>query len=408
MTELDLDFVRGQFPAFKESGLKDHAFFENAGGSLTCRQVIWRLHRHYKERSVRPYSPYSASQAVGAEMDEARARLARLLGVDTDELTFGPSTSANTYVLAQAFRRMLDPGDAIIVTDLDHEASSAPWRRLAEDGLEIREWRVDPETGHLNIDTLAALLDKKVRLVCFPHASNILGEINPVAEIATLAHRAGAFVCVDGVSYAPHGLPNVEKLGADIYLFSTYVTYGPHQGVMAVRRALAQMLPNQGHPSAEHKLYSRLVPAGADAAQIAACAGIADYIDAIYAKHFKAGRDATGRAGVVHDLMRAQETLLVQPLLEFLLARSDVRVLGPHKAAARTPTLALELHRSGVEVAAELASHGVMASGGVFGSQRTLQAMGIDVEKGVLRLSLVHYTSAGDVARLMRALDTVL
>jgi selenocysteine lyase/cysteine desulfurase len=180
-------------------------------------------------------------------MDEARDRMAALLGVAAEELHFGPSTSQNTYVLAQAFRAMLAPGDAIVVTNQDHEANSGVWRRLGEAGIEIREWRVDPATGHLDIGQLARLLDGRVKLVCFPHCSNIVGEVNPVAEIVALAHDAGALTCVDGVAGAPHGFPDVGAMGTDIYLFSSYKTYGPHQGLMVVRRALAERLPNQGH-----------------------------------------------------------------------------------------------------------------------------------------------------------------
>ena len=189
---LDLDVVRAQFPAFSENTLQGQAFFENAGGSYTCAPVIDRLTRYYTQRKVQPYAPYEASQLAGAEMDEARQRLAALMGVETDELSFGPSTTQNTYVLAQAFGQMMQPGEAIIVTNQDHEANTGPWRRLAERGIEIREWQVDPETGHLDPADLEDLLDEKVRLVCFPHCSNVVGEINPVTEITALAHAVTA------------------------------------------------------------------------------------------------------------------------------------------------------------------------------------------------------------------------
>ena len=116
MLQLDTEFVRSNFPAFAVPGLKDQAFFENAGGSYPCRQVVDRLARFYTERKVQPYAPYAAAQAGGAEMDEARTRLAAMLGVAVDELSFGPSTTANTYVLAQAFRRWLKPGDVVEVS----------------------------------------------------------------------------------------------------------------------------------------------------------------------------------------------------------------------------------------------------------------------------------------------------
>lgn len=330
-----------------------------------------------------------------------------MMGVETDELSFGPSTTQNTYVLANAFRQFMQPGDAIVVTNQDHEANTGPWRRLADEGFEVREWQVDPETGHLDLAKLEALLDEKVRLVCFPHCSNVVGEINPVVEITALAHAAGAFVCVDGVSYAPHGLPNVGLMGPDIYLFSAYKTYGPHQGIMVMRRALGETLPNQGHYFNAGSLYKRFTPAGPDHAQVAASAGMADYADALALHHGITGTAAEKAMGV-HDLMRAHEVKLLQPLLDYVSAKNSVRLIGPSNAAGRAPTVALELAQAGEPVAAELAAHGVMAGGGDFYAVRALKAMGVDPEKGVLRLSFVHYTSEAEVQQLMEALDRVL
>ena len=405
---LDTDYVRRQFPAFAVPALQGQAFFENAGGSYTCAPVIDRLTRFYTERKVQPYAPYPASRLAGAEMDEARLRLAALLGVETDELSFGPSTTQNTYVLAQAFSEMMQPGEAIVVTNQDHEANSGPWRRLAARGIELREWHLNPDTGHLDPRDLENLLDDNVRLVCFPHCSNVVGESNPVTEITALAHAAGAFTCVDGGSYAPHGLPDVGDLGPDIYLFSAYKTYGPHQGIMVIRRTLGQLLPNQGHHFNGETLYKRFTPAGPDHAQVAACAGMADYIDALYAHHVEADATPVARGRAVHDLMRAQEQSLLAPLLQAVSARNSGRLIGPSDAALRAPTVALALTRPGEEVAAELAAHGIMAGGGDFYAGRALDAMGVDAEKGVLRLSFTHYTTAGEVDQLLNALDDVL
>ncbi|MBY6089744.1 aminotransferase class V-fold PLP-dependent enzyme [Maritimibacter alkaliphilus] len=405
---LDLDFVRAQFPAFEEPSLDGWAFFENAGGSYMCRPVYDRLTRFYRERKVQPYAPYPASEAGGAEMDEARVRLAAMMGIDTPDLSFGPSTTANTYVLAQAVREWLTPGEAIVVTNQDHEANTGPWRRLAEAGIEVREWQIDPATGHLDPARLEALLDESVRLVCFPHCSNVVGEINPVSEITAIAHAAGAFTCVDGVSYAPHGIPNVGDLGADIYLFSAYKTYGPHQGIMAIRPTLARELPNQAHYFNGETLYKRFTPAGPDHAQVAACAGMADYIDALYAHHHDTPADPATRAAAVHDLMRAQEVTTLAPLLEYLGNRNDLRLLGPATAASRAPTVAVDLNRAAEPVARQLAAHKVMAGGGDFYAVRALHAQGIDPAKGVLRLSFTHYTTPAEVTQLITALDQVL
>jgi selenocysteine lyase/cysteine desulfurase len=406
---LDLEFVRAQFPAFASPVLSSHAFFENAGGSYPCRQVIDRLTRFYTDRKVQPYGPYPGAQAGGAEMDEARTRLAAMMGVADDEVSFGPSTSANTYVLAQAVRSWLKgTGGAVVVTNQDHEANAGVWRRLAEDGIEVREWQVDTETGSLELPSLAALLaDGHVKLVCFPHCSNVIAEINDVAAICAMARDAGARTVVDGVSYAPHGFPDIPALGADVYLFSAYKTYGPHQGIMVLRQAFGFELPGQGHFFNHATLYKRHTPAGPDHAQIAACAGMADYVDALAAHHGVTG-DAAARNRGVHDLMRAQEVAVIQPLLDYLAGRNDLRLLGPRDANRRAPTVAVELAGPAEPVSEELGRHGIACWAGDFYAVRPLMALGINLEKGVLRMSSVHYTSADEVARLIGALDRVL
>ncbi|MDN5788479.1 aminotransferase class V-fold PLP-dependent enzyme, partial [Pseudorhodobacter sp.] len=289
-------------------------------------------------------------------------------------------------------------------------ANSGVWRRLAKDGVEVREWKIDPQTGHLDLEALRRLLaDGKVRMLCFPHCSNVVAEVNPVAEICAMAREAGAFTCVDGVSYAPHGFPDMDALGADIYLFSAYKTYGPHQGIMVIRRAAGEALPAQCHYFNESSLYKRFTPAGPDHAQVAACAGMADYIDALHAHHFP-GNKATPleRNNAVHGLMRAHEVRLLQPLLDHLAARNDLRLIGPRDATRRAPTVAVALDREAGPVARDLAAHGIMAGGGDFYAVRALEAMGVDTARGALRLSFVHYTEQDEVARLIKALDAVL
>lgn len=406
---IDLDFVRAQFPAFAEPALRGRGFFENAGGSYTCRHSAWRLNRFYRERKVQPYGQYPASELAGAEMDEARERLARLLGVQTDEVSFGPSTTQNSYVLAQAFGSWLTEKQAIIVTDADHEANSGVWRRLADRGIEVREWKMRPETGMLETDDLEDLIDERVKLLCFPHASNVVGAPHDVSAICKIARENEIFTCVDGVSFAPHGLPNIKKMGADIYLFSAYKTYGPHQGIMVINRNLGMALPGQGHGFNNHVLYKRLTPAGPDHAQVAACAGIVDYFDTVYEHHFKAGRDATGRAESVAALIHETEQTALRPLMAYLEGRDDLRVLGPIDAQKRLPTVSVVVDgQSGADVARRLSDKRIMAGGGTFYADRALEALGVDLAQGVLRLSFVHYTSTSEVDLLIQALDQTL
>jgi cysteine desulfurase family protein (TIGR01976 family) len=404
LPSLDLNFVRAQFPAFVEPSLKDWAFFENAGGSYACGPVIERLNRYYRETKVQPYGPFPASKRAGEEMDAARVRLAGYLNVATDEVHFGPSTSQNTYVLAQAFRQMLEAGDQIVVTNQDHEANSGAWRRLAESGIIVTEWQVDPESGKLDPADLDELLSDRTRLVAFPHCSNIVGHINPVAEIAAKIHAAGALAVVDGVSYAPHGFPDVASLGADIYLFSLYKTYGPHQGLMVVKRDLGERLPNQGHFFNDLYPRKRLVPAGPDHAQIAAAAGIVDYLEtvALIAGDAVPGENAFRKA---HNAMRAQETELMRPLLDYLKDRNKLRLIGPIEPEKRAPTISIALPEQAITAAERLSRHGIMAAGGHFYAYRLIEALGINPGVGVLRVSFTHYTSAEDVTRLITALD---
>lgn len=405
---LDPARLRALFPAFSEPSLSGQAFFENAGGSYTAQPVLDRLDHFYRATKVQPYGVYAASIEAGEAMNLAFERMAAAFNVSADWIHFGPSTSANTYILANAFAGWLKPGDAIVVTNQDHEANSGNWRRLARHGIEIREWSVDRQTGRLALSALDALLDEKVKLVAAPHCSNVVGEINPVAEIAARAHAVGAVLAVDGVSYAPHGIPDLQALGADIYMFSAYKVYGPHQGVMAIRPELAAALPNQGHYFNEAKSRYRLTPAGPDHAQIAASAGIADYLEQV-SEIAGTAVDGTNPFRRAHAAMRAQEIALARPLLDYLRGRNDVRIIGPDDPELRAPTIALHHAQPGIEIARRLAKHGIMASGGNFYAVRLLEALGIDPDKhGVLRLSFVHYTAPEEIEALIKALDAEL
>ncbi|MDB6044444.1 MAG: aminotransferase class V-fold PLP-dependent enzyme [Gammaproteobacteria bacterium] len=405
-SRLDLNFVRSQFPAFAEPSLAGQAFFENAGGSYSCGQVVSRLNEYYRRLKVQPYYPYPASTEAGEWMDAARARLAEYLGVTSDEVHFGPSTSQNTYVLAQAFRALLKPGDEIIVTDQDHEANSGAWRRLAAHGIVVKEWRVDRESGTLPVAALDRLLTDRTRLLVFPHASNVVAHINPVAQITAKARAAGVITVVDGVAWAPHGLPDVTQSGADIYLFSLYKTYGTHQGLMVVRRKLMDQLSNEGHYFNAGELSKRLVPAGPDHAQIAAARGIAEYFDALDAHH--GGGGVATRPQRVRELLRNAETPLLSALLEYLKARKGVRLLGPATAHERAATVSFVTHAADpAAVVKALAQRGFMTGYGNFYAVRVLEAMGVDPARGAVRVSFVHYTAPAEMTALIETLDSI-
>jgi selenocysteine lyase/cysteine desulfurase len=246
-------------------------------------------------------------------------------------------------------------------------------------------------------------------MVAFTHCSNLVGSINAVRELTDLVHRAGAWAFVDGVAFAPHGLPDLAALGADAYCFSLYKVYGPHIGTLFLRREVNSALPNQGHFFNDGKPGARFTPAGPDHAQVAAVNGVVDYMDAVADHHGHAGQSAQARAGAVRELFRAHETALLQPVLDFLARHPMVRLIGRRRASERAPTVSFTVQgRRSAEVAGLLAEAGVGVGVGNFYAYRLLQALGIDTEDGAVRASFVHYTSKEEVDRLIRELDRCL
>ncbi len=414
MASLDLEFVRSHFPAFSLPEYGGQSFFENAGGSFACQQTIDSLHRYYTHTKVQPYASYTPSATAGEQMDASRSRWAQALGVATDEVQFGPSTSMNTYVIAKAFGELLGPGDEVIVTNQDHEANTGAVRRMAEaTGATLKEWRVDPATGLLDPERFGELLSDKTRLVSFPHCSNIVGQENPVAELTAAARAVGARTIVDGVSFAPHGLPDVAALGADLYLFSLYKVYSVHQGLLVTRNGILDELPNQGHVFNADKAAKRLTPAGPDHAQEAAAGAVLDYVEATAAHHGKGATTLREAAAATSTLWQEHEHELAAPVLDFLANHDGVRLIGPVESVSpklhRCPTIAfVPRAKTSAEVASELVSRGVMCGNGDFYAGRLLEGVDVDLTHGVVRVSWVHYTDQADIDRLLTGLTEVL
>ena len=222
-------------------------------------------------------------------------------------------------------------------------------------------------------------------------------------------HEAGALAIVDGVSFCPHGTPDIPALGADIYLFSLYKVYGPHLGAMYIRHGVNAELPYQGHFFNAGNPAYRFTPAGPDHAQIAAVNGVMDYMDGLYSHHFDAPASAPARAEAVRGLIREQESLLLQPLLDFLAEREGVRLIGRTQAVERAPSVAFSSGKlSSMQIAADLAKENLGVGAGDFYAYRLIEALGYDNDAGVVRASFVHYTSPEEVNRLIKALDQVL
>ncbi len=411
MTTLDLDYVRAQFPAFADADVARWAHLENAGGSYAAGQVVDLLTDLFSTAKVQPEWDFGPSKKASAAMARARTAMAATFNADADEIHFGPSTSQNTYVLAQAMRPMWAEGDEIVVTEQDHEANSGAWRRLAATGITVREWHVDPVSGLLDPADLDGLIGERTRLVTMTHASNVAATINPVRRAADLVHAVGGHIVVDGVSYAPHGGIDVAALDCDVYLYSAYKTYGPHVGMMYTRRALLEALTHQGHFFNESHLDTRVTPAGPDHAIIGASAGIVDYYDALHAHHFGDEPDPVARIASVSSLFAAHESALMAPLVDLLLDRDGVHLVGAPSADAtvRAPTIAFHSDgRSSASIYDALIAAEVSCGHGHFYAHRLVSALGLDPDDGVVRVSMVHYNTHAEVARALDVLDSLL
>ncbi len=234
--------------------------------------------------------------------------------------------------------------------------------------------------------------------------------MHPVREWTDKIHAAGAIAIVDGVSYAGHGLPDITALGADVYLFSLYKVYGPHLGVMTMRRELNERLPNQGHFFNTSYPTARFTPAGPDHAQIVSVNGVIDYFEDVYTHHFGTQAVEPGKkTSAVRALFQHAERRNLQPLLDFLSQRKNVSLIGKTVTKNRAPTVSFTVDgRDPGEIARALAQRNIGIGNGHCYAYRLIKALGIPQEMGVVRTSFVHYTRKDEVQRLCEALDEIL
>jgi len=400
---LDPQFVRTCFPAFAQPLPAKTAFFENAGGSYIAGAVLDQLTRFYTANKVQPYGASEICRAAGEQMDRGRQVIAELLGVPGDTLTLGPSTTQNINTLAVACAALLDARAKVIVSEQDHEANIGAWERLCRRaGAEFVLWEVDKRSGELSLRRLRELLDARVRIVCVTHSSNIVGSINPVAEVIALSRKHGARVVIDGVSYAPHQWPDLRALQPDAYCFSTYKTYATHLGVLYTAPDFAESLDPQCHYFNRDSLQKRLDAAGPDHASIAALAGLGEYFAASHRHHFgESDAPSHEKAQAVSKLMHRHESELCAPLLDEL-RRLPFRIIGRDSMAGREANIAIASERhSSAALSAALARADIAAGHGHFYAKRLLDSIGLrDSEDGVLRISFSHYNIEEEVTRV--------
>ncbi|HEY9661400.1 MAG TPA: aminotransferase class V-fold PLP-dependent enzyme, partial [Allocoleopsis sp.] len=187
-----IDYVRQQFPALAG----DWVFLDNAGGSQTLKRVVDRISEYLLTSDVQLGASYAISRLAGDRVLRAREAVATLLNAtDSSEVVMGGSTSLLLRILALCLGQGWSAGDEVIVTNCDHEANVSPWVDLKHQGIVVKTWSVHPDTLELRLEDLATLLTPRTKLVALTHASNILGTINPIRQIADLVHAYGALIC---------------------------------------------------------------------------------------------------------------------------------------------------------------------------------------------------------------------
>ena len=408
---LDIDFVKAQFPAFKDPLSSKWSFFENAGGSYVPHNVIKHLNNFMTSTKVQPYAEFDISKIAGNNMDKATELFAEMINARKDEIIIGASTTMNMYVLSNAMKHFIKPGDEVIVTNQDHEANIGAWRRLESYGAGIKEWKINTENAELEIEDLKALLTNKTKIVAVTHCSNIVGSINNLQSIAKLVHEYNAFLVGDGVSYAPHGLPNVKDLDVDFYTFSLYKTYGPHLGLLYGKKEILNQLPNQNHEFLEGDVPYTLNPGGPNHEELSSLVGIYEYFNNLYNHHFpNENNSLRKKIEKINELISNHEEQIANPLLEYLNSRNDIKLIGKKKIENknRAPTIAFTfVNQSSKKISDQLVKNGIATRNDNFYAWRCLKALGIDVDDGVVRTSMVHYNTSEDVEKLIKALRQI-
>lgn len=407
----DVARVRAAFPALRPSrdagADADWLFLDNAGGSHVLGAVVERMAAYLIESNVQLGATYPRSVAARERVDAGRAAAAALIGARADTVAFGGSMSELLARLANALAPRpggagwLAEGDEVVVTDCDHEANIGPWRRLAERGVVIKEWRVDRGTFGLHLDALESLVTDRTRLVCFTHASNILGRVQPLGEIVPWLHDRGIAACVDGVAWAPHGPIDAIASGVDFYALSFYKVYGPHVAALHVNPRHHERIGRANHDFIGDAFPAKLEPGNVNYEQVASLVALREYVE---------GLGDGDRVDAFRRIAHHEEALQA-PLLEYLGGRRDVRVIGPEDAArdVRVPTVSFVV--DGVDsssVPSALDREGIAIRFGHFYAKRLIDGLGLADRNGVIRVSLVHYNTVEEVHRLVSALDRVL
>ncbi len=413
VSALDLPYVRSQFPSLSQN-VNGHpaAFLDGPGGTQVPQRVIDAISDYLCRNNANTGGAYATSRNTDAVIAEARSAMADFLHCGADEVAFGPNMTTLTFALSRAIGRELKPGDEILVTRLDHDANVSPWLLMAEDrGITVRWAEIHDEDCTLDMADLASKINKNTKLVAVGYASNAVGTINPVKEVAQLAHKVGAVVYVDAVHYGPHGLIDVADLDCDFLACSTYKFFGPHMGVLFGKREhLKRFRPYKVRPNTnaipncwEWGTLNHECIAG-----ITACVEyLADLGRRAYPEA-KDRRDAIEAAfSAIHEHERGLTTRLIAGLKQIPGAKI-YGITDPARFDHRCGTLAVRIDgHTPLELSTKLGDRGFFTWDGNYYALNLTEHLDVEKSGGFLRIGLVHYNTMEEVDRLLAALQEI-
>lgn len=412
----NVDKIREQFPACKlEIEGEPIAYLDGPGGTQVPQRVLDRIVKYMVEQNANEGGNFLASTFCDIVEDGAREAAADLLGCEPGEIGFNCSSTQNNSNIAHALARRFEPGAKIITSEMEHRCNLAPWLHMGKDGFNVEIVKLNTETQQMDLDDFKAKLTPDTKLVSLNWASNGLGTVTDVKKLIAMAHEVGALTVVDAVHYAAHFPIDVKDIGTDILVCSAYKWFGPHVGVVYMRKDLIEELDFYNVMCDDIATGPRRFHMGTP--QYELLAGVIEAVNFIasvgeeYAECFEDKlKGLTGRRRNVVAGMEAfdiYESALAKKLRFGLREIPGVTVYGPAEGEARTPTVVFRMdgYRT-EEVTRELGNRGINSWHGDYYAVEIMNAMGFGGEEGggFVRLGLAPYCTERDIDR---ALETV-
>ncbi len=389
-------------------------YLDNPAGTQVPVRVAEAASRCLLETNANMGGYFTTSLAAEEIVTGAHRAMARFLGACSErEIIIGPSMTSLTFDLSRSIGRMLQPGDEIVVTRMDHDGNIAPWLALAEDrGLTVRWVPFNEETWCIEPEALDAALSKKTKLVALNYASNLTGSINDVRALVERVHAAGALAYVDAVQLAPHVPVDVQALGCDFLACSAYKFYGPHLGIVWSRESILEPLFAYKVRAQTTELPYKFETGTPQIEQLAALRATIDYWDELRhseasLRHPEVSKDPEPLEGVVE-----YERGLTSRLIAGLQCIPGVRIVGitdPAREGRRVPTVSfVHPKRRPQEIAQFLAARNIFVWSGHNFALEVVRQLGIDEEQGVVRIGMAHYNRASEVDQAIDAVAAAL